>query len=173
MYTPSLEEVRILQPTTDPFALPVQSVRNLLAYEPSNDLDHRVRTEGVVTSPWSSGGVEGFFISDGIQGAAVVSKQLTPLKLGDKVDLADFLDLGDYTPTIHDAVYRKVGSGPPPLSRPVTSEELLSGNLDGDLVSINGRLIKQSGLRTSTLSCWTLKDLFSVPSPRRESRTDA
>jgi diguanylate cyclase (GGDEF)-like protein len=74
----------------------------------------------------------------------VLSNQMTPLELGDRVDVTGFPDLGDYTPTLHEAAFRRLGPGPPPVSRPVLAKEALSGDVDGDLVRIDARLIKQT-----------------------------
>ncbi|MGO9273685.1 MAG: response regulator [Terriglobia bacterium] len=143
MYTPSLDEVQVLEPApADPFALPVTAVRNVFEYTPNARPDHRIRIRGVVTALWPGKVV---FITDGIQGASVLSAQTPSLAPGDIVDVIGFSALGDYTPTLHDAAFRKLGSGPPPAPRSVTATEALSGDLDGDLVRINGRLITQKG----------------------------
>jgi diguanylate cyclase (GGDEF)-like protein len=141
MYTPSLDEVRVLEPApADPFALPVKMVRNVFEYTPGASPDHRLRIRGVVTA-FSAGNA--FFITDGIQGANVLSRQITRLEPGDIVDVVGFPALGDYTPTLHEAAFRKLRSGPQPEPRPVTAKDALSGDFDGDLVRIDARLIKQ------------------------------
>ena len=141
MYTPSLDQVQVLEPTAaDPFALPVKAVRSIFEYTPNAGLDHRVRIRGVVTARLPGKAV---FITDGIQGASVLVSETASFKPGDLVDVAGFPALGDYTPTIHEAVIRKLGTAPPPAPRPVTAAEALSGDLDGDLVRIDGRLIAQ------------------------------
>ncbi|MGD1073168.1 MAG: GGDEF domain-containing protein [Bryobacteraceae bacterium] len=141
MYTPGLNEVRVLEPAPeDPFALPVKTVRNVFEYTPGSSPDHRIRIRGVVTALWPG---EEFFITDGVQGASVLSTQMTSLQPGDLVDVAGFSALGDYTPSLHEAIFRKLGSGAPPVPRSVTAAEALSGNFAGDLVRIEGRLIKQ------------------------------
>jgi diguanylate cyclase (GGDEF)-like protein len=141
MYTPSLDEVRVLEPApADPFTLPVKTVRNVFAYTPGASPDHRVRIRGVVTARWPG---KAFFITDGIQGASVLSDQTTPVEPGDEVDVVGFPALGDYTPALHEAAFRKLGSEPPPAPRPVTAKDGLSGEFDGDLVRIDARLIQQ------------------------------
>jgi signal transduction histidine kinase/DNA-binding response OmpR family regulator len=141
MYTPSLDEVKVLEPgPPDPFALPVKTVRNVFEYNPGAGTDHRVRVRGVVTARWPG---KAFFLTDGVQGASVLSSQMTPLEPGDLVDVVGFPALGDYTPTLHEAIFRKLGPGPPPAPRPIAAADALSGNLDGDLVRIDARLIRQ------------------------------
>src|SRR5271157_1011060 len=141
MYTPSLDEVQVLEPApADPFALPITTVRNVFEYTPNASPDHRIRIRGVVTALWPGKAV---FITDGIQGASVLAAQTPSLAPGDIVDVVGFTALGDYTPSLHEATFRKLGSRPPPAPRPVTATEALSGDFDGDLVRIDGRLITQ------------------------------
>jgi diguanylate cyclase (GGDEF)-like protein len=140
MYTPSLAEFRVLEPAPpDPFVLPARTVRSAFEYTPGTGPDRRVRIRGTVTARWPG---KAFFITDGIQGASVLSAQTTPLEPGDVVDVIGFAVLGGYTPTLHEAVFRKLGSESPPAPRPVTAKEALSGNFDADLVRIDARLIQ-------------------------------
>jgi signal transduction histidine kinase/DNA-binding response OmpR family regulator len=140
MYSPSLDRVRVLEPApADPFALPITAVRDVFAYNPNRGPDHRIRIRGVVTARWPGA----VFVTDGIQGASVLGVQADSLKPGDMVDVAEFPAVGDYTPTIHEALFRKLGSGPVPAPRYVTATGALSGDFDGDLVRIEGRLVAQ------------------------------
>jgi len=141
MYTPSLDQFQVLEPApADPFALPAKAVRDIFAYNPNGGPDHRIRVRGAVTARWRDKEV---FITDGIQGAGVLDVQASALQPGDIVDVVGFPAVGDYTPTIHEAVFRKLGSGPLPAPRPVTATGALSGDFDGDLVRIDGRLAAQ------------------------------
>ena len=141
MYTPSLDEFQVLEPApADPFALPVKAVRDIFAYNPKAGPDHRIRIRGVVTARWRD---RAAFITDGVQGAGVFDVQTSSLNPGDIVDVVGFPAVGDYTPSIHEAIFRKLGLGPPPAPRPVSATEALSGDFDGDLVRIGGRLIAQ------------------------------
>ena len=141
MYTPSLDQVRVVDAApADPFALPVKAVRDVFAFTPNPVPDRRVRIRGVVTARFPG---KATFITDGIQGASVLDALTASLEPGDRVDVVGFPALGDYTPTLHEAAIRKLGSGPPPKPRPVTATEALSGDLDGDLVRIDGRLVAQ------------------------------
>jgi diguanylate cyclase (GGDEF)-like protein len=141
MYTPSLDDVRVLEPApADPFAIPLKTVRNVFEYTPGASPDHRVHIRGTVTARWPG---NSFFITDGIQGASVLSGQTTPVRPGDVVDVIGFAALGEYTPTLQEAIFRKLGAGPPPAPRSVTARQALSGDFDGDLVRIEARLIQQ------------------------------
>jgi diguanylate cyclase (GGDEF)-like protein len=141
MYTPDLNDIRVLEPApADPFALPLKTVRGISEYTPGVSPDHRVRIRGTVTGLWPGGE---FFITDGVQGASVLSTQTNSLQLGDIVDVIGFAALGDYTPGLREAAFRKVGFGAPPIPSNVTGAEALSGDHAGDLIRIEGRLIQQ------------------------------
>jgi diguanylate cyclase (GGDEF)-like protein len=139
LYTSSLREVRVLEAAPDPFALPVKAVREVFEYTPGASPDHRVRIRGVVTGRLGNA----FFLTDGVQGASVVSNQKTVVAPGDIVDVAGFSATGDYTPTLHDAVFRKLGLRPAPAPRSITAKDALSGDFDGDLVRIDAGLIQR------------------------------
>ena len=141
LYTPGLEQIRILQPApADPFSLPIRKVRDLFGYTPGTAPDHRVRLQGVVAGRWNNV----LFISDGVQSASVQSKQQTSLRPGDLVDAVGFPVLGDgYTQTIQDAIFRRIGTGALPAPKSISTKEALSGDLEGDLVRIDGKLIKK------------------------------
>ena len=168
MYTQSLDEVSVLEPApADPFVLPRKAVRNVFEYVPGAGPDHRVRIHGVVTANWQG---KAFFITDGSQGAGVLSGQTTSVKPGDIVDVIGFPALGDYTPTIHDAAYRKVGSGPAPEPRSITAKEALSGDFDGDFVRIDARLIQQERATDQyTLTLESGGSVFSAVVPTDQS----
>ncbi len=93
-----------------------------------------------MTARWPG---EEFFITDGTQGAGVITSQTIALFLGDVVDVTGFSALGDYSPTLHEAVFRRISSGAPPPAKPVTAAQALSGDFAGDLVRIDAHLINQ------------------------------
>ncbi len=135
-----MTSIRVIGPApSDPFSLPITSAKNLFEYRPGADPDHRVRIRGVVTGRWSNG----WFISDGTRSATVLSGENASLKPGDVVDAVGFPALGDYTRTMQDAIFRRLGTGALPSAKPVSTKDALSGDDEGDLVRIDGQLVKQ------------------------------
>ncbi len=140
LYTPGLGQIHVLEPApADPFSIPIKKVKNLFEYIPGANPDHRVRIRGVVAGHWGNA----WFITDGIQSATVLSEQKKTLVPGDLVDAVGFPMLGDYTRTIQDAIFKRLGKGPLPAPRAVSPKDALSGDYEGDLVQIDGQLLRQ------------------------------
>jgi signal transduction histidine kinase/DNA-binding response OmpR family regulator len=141
VYSPSLEYIDVLEPgPADPFSLPITKVRDVFGYNPGVNPDHRVRIHGVVEARWG----QSVFITDGVQGASVLGTKMTSLRPGDVVDAVGFPVLGDNAETIQDAIFRRLGTATLPPPRFISPKDALTGNYEGDLVRIDGRLIEQS-----------------------------
>jgi diguanylate cyclase (GGDEF)-like protein len=140
VYSPNLDNIQLLQPAPiDPFSLPLKQVRNVFEYTPGVRPDHLVRIRGVVSARWG----QTVFINDGTQGAGVLSRETTNLKPGEMVDAVGYPALGETAHTIDDAKFRRLGTAPLPEPKPITPKEALSGEFEGDLVRLDGRLIEQ------------------------------
>ena len=59
------------------------------------------------------------------------------------VDAVGYPVLGETAHTLSDAIFRRLGTGPLPEPKTVTYKEALSGEFEGDLVRLSGRLIEQ------------------------------
>src|SRR6185436_17849843 len=73
--------------TTDPFAIPTQSIASLLQFTPQGTYGHRVKVAGTVI--YHRLGTS-LFIQDADQGLFIQSKQRTPLTIGDQVEVLGF-----------------------------------------------------------------------------------
>jgi signal transduction histidine kinase/CheY-like chemotaxis protein len=140
VYSPSLENIQVLRPAPkDLFSLPLRQVEKLFEYTPSADPDGLARIHGVVVARWG----KNVFITDGTQDASVLSSETTVLEPGEVVDAVGFPVLGDSTHTIDDAIFRQLGTAPLPEPKSISVKQALSGDFEGDLVRLNGRLIEQ------------------------------
>jgi len=128
----SLDEL----PLPDPFAAPVRPISSLMAFTARNTSEHRVRVQGTVTLQRP----KGVFIQNGRQGLIVLSLPDTPLHPGDRVDVAGFADIGDYTPVLLHALFRRLGSAPLPPPLPVTAQDALTGAFDTLRVRLDATL---------------------------------
>jgi signal transduction histidine kinase/DNA-binding response OmpR family regulator len=136
---PSRDEVTIEEPApADPFALPLRPVDSLLRFTPDVDFLHRVHIRGRVTLAWPGRVV---CLQDASQGICVQSAQMTPLAEGNLVDAAGFPMVGNYTPTMTDAIFKAPGGSQPVAAKRVTAEQAFGGGYDAVLVQIEGRLI--------------------------------
>jgi signal transduction histidine kinase len=138
-----MADIQVVRPAPEnPFASPIRLVNQLMLANPEGRSEHRVRVQGLVTRPLAGGS---FYIRDETQGIRVYTDETTPpLKLGDRVDVVGFPAMGEYSPVMQDAIFRRLESGPPLSPTPVTAQTALSH--DAGLVRIQGRLLEQMHL---------------------------
>ncbi|HXM41153.1 MAG TPA: ATP-binding protein [Bryobacteraceae bacterium] len=142
LYVPGLKQVEILKPGGDTFAAEVQPIETVARFAPQRSLGHRIRVQGVVTLQDG----KTIYLSDGRTGLRIESAETAVFKPGDRLDVAGFPRVSDYTFAVEDAVCRRIGSEAPLTPVPVTVEEILSGDYDSLPVSIEGRLLGKSVL---------------------------
>jgi diguanylate cyclase (GGDEF)-like protein len=82
-------------------------------------------------------------INDGVQSASVLSAATNTLQPGDLVEAVGYPVLSDTGHTIDDAIFKRLGTAPLPVPTPVSAKEALSGDFEGDLIRVDGRLIEQ------------------------------
>jgi PAS domain S-box-containing protein len=121
---------------SDPFSAPVRPISSLMAFTVRNTSEHRVRVQGTVTLL----GPQGVFIQDSRQGLYIPSLPKAPLQPGDLVDVVGFADMGDYTPVLRHALYRRIRSAPLPPPLRVTAQDARSGAFDNLWVSMDATL---------------------------------
>jgi signal transduction histidine kinase len=118
----SMDDIRVQAPAPPaPFAMPARKIINLLQYAPNDKHDHRVKVMGTVTlqRPGAS-----LVIADDTQGLYIQTTQTTPLQLGDCVEVLGFPGAGEYvSPVLQDAVYRRIGPGPPMPALKIAAED--------------------------------------------------
>ena len=126
----------VTPPPADPFALPLQRIDEILRFTPTGFTGHRIRVRGVVTGHHQG---QTLWLREGGRGLRVASNQAAALVPGDVVEVVGFADHGGYAPSLNDAIFRKVGSGPPPDAFGLTTAEEISRH-DSDLVQIEAKL---------------------------------
>ncbi|HWU36355.1 MAG TPA: hypothetical protein VN203_01840, partial [Candidatus Acidoferrum sp.] len=131
---PALDEVVVEQAgPRDLFSLPVRPIHILLRTSAQGAFSHRIRVQGVVTLHRAG---RLLFIRDDHDGLLVQTNQLSPVTVGDRVDVIGFPALGEYTPIMEDAIFRRIGSGAAPDPVRLTAEQALKGAYDAELVRI-------------------------------------
>ncbi|MGA3073274.1 MAG: PAS domain-containing sensor histidine kinase [Bryobacteraceae bacterium] len=141
LYVPSLKQIEVLRPSDDPFAKRVRPIETVARFSPQQSLGHRIRVQGVVTLQDSGKAV---YVSDGRTGLRIESADPVAFQPGDRLDVAGFPRVSEYTIALEDAVCRRIGSQAPPTPIPVTVEQILTGDYDSLPVSIEGRLLGRS-----------------------------
>jgi len=145
VFLSGMGEVKVLQALPqDPFSLPITPVAKLLQFAPAAQVDQQlVHVRGVVTMQDS---VEGTIMQDATGGLKVIQADDTtvPLALGDVIDAAGDLTTGGYSPVLQNAILRMVKHGTPVAPVPITTTQALSGEFDGLLVQLDGRVLSRT-----------------------------
>ncbi|MEO5766949.1 MAG: PAS domain S-box protein, partial [Polyangia bacterium] len=122
------------------YGVPATPVANLLRFQPEGQNRHRVRVVGTVTLIHP--GVE-LYLEDGTGGVAVRTRQMDAPAVGDRVEVLGFPEMGDWTPYLDDAVFRRDGASPSAVV-PIfatADQELSAGAHDSRLVSVEAELV--------------------------------
>jgi two-component sensor histidine kinase len=135
---PNFEQVTIERPAPqEPFAATTRTINSLHRFDSRAPTGHRVKVQGVVLMQEPG---QSLFIRDDTQGLCVKTRQATPLRPGDRVEVLGFPASGEFSPTLEDAIYRKTAAGPPPQALRTSTELARKGTHDIDLVQLDGQL---------------------------------
>ena len=136
------------------FAAPLVPLDRIARYRFDPNSGHRLQTEGTVTSVMEG---RSFSMQQGLCGVRVQTVSSPPLKLGDRVQVAGFLDMSRQTAGISDAVVQVVGHEAVPVAQPISPQEIIHINTearrlgmiaqpstyDGCLVTFPARLVEK------------------------------
>ncbi|MHB8523004.1 MAG: PAS domain-containing sensor histidine kinase [Limisphaerales bacterium] len=154
LYIPALSDLIVLEPSAgDPFSAPVQLGSSLKDFLPAEISGHRMRLQGVVTLQRLG---RLLMIKDKTGAIRVDTRQATQVEPGDLVDVAGFPVRGAQPPFLQDAIFRKIGAGPPPVPVHVTADQATLGRFDNELVQFDAQLLGLNVTRTN-LSEYLLK----------------
>ncbi len=128
-------------PPQNPFEIPLKSVSDLLHFDVQADALRRVRVAGQVLHERNGE----YFLMDGAYGLRFNLKSPVNLQAGDMVDVVGFLDLSKPSPVLREAIARVIRKSTLPSARRLSSDALLSGQLDSTLVCIKSLLVGLSG----------------------------
>ena len=146
--------VIVNQPPSTAFAATLVPLDRIARYRFDPNSGHRLQTEGTVTSVMEG---RSFSIQQGLCGVRVQTVSSPPLKLGDRVQVAGFLDMSRQTAGISDAVVQVVGHEAVPAAQPISPQEIIHINTearrlgviaqpstyDGCLVTFPARLVEK------------------------------
>lgn len=157
-------EITVIDPAADPHKLTPVSIAELLRFAPNGATDRRLKVRGVVISHRPG---ERIFLREGEASLLVESEQTEPLQAGDQVEAIGFPRMGTFCAQLEDAVYRRTGTGPPPPPRRLSAKELLTGQGDADLVTLDGVLVAHiNSPEGEALALQSDGIVFRVHSPR-------
>ncbi len=141
LVTSSLDSATVLKPhPSDLFSGPVMPISNLMQYRSGASVERRVKVQGTVT--YDKPG-QLLVIEDQGKALSVNSMQAGTLHLGERIEAIGFPALTSTGPVLQDSLFRLLGRRAPVQPSPVRSDELLTGEYNNTLVSLEGRLVRR------------------------------
>lgn len=138
LFMPSLKDLMVLDaPPKDPFAVPVTPIANVRRFSADLSDEHRIKVVGTVTARFP---LQGIYMTDASGGLFAESKDGTPVKEGDEVEVIGFPAAGNFSPVLRSAGIRPTGRHFTPTTTPVTGKVALKGTHDAELITIAGTL---------------------------------
>ena len=139
LLVPGLKNLAIELPASaDPFSIPLRPIHLVERLGSVGAYNQAVHVQGIVTLQLAG---KRIFIRDAQEGLEVETLQTTPVSVGDRVDVVGYPAVGDFSPMLKDAVYRKLGNGAPTPPLVATAAQALSGIYDCELIQIRGRVL--------------------------------
>jgi signal transduction histidine kinase len=136
-------------PRTDPFDVGSRSVAEIRQFDVDAYQIRRIKVGGQITCHVGQDG----YLSDGTNGLKYSLGSVATLVPGDIVDLVGFPDAGGFSPTMREALWRRVGHAKLPEAPLCSLEELLGGDHDSTRVRARGKVLATSSdLRESVLT---------------------
>jgi diguanylate cyclase (GGDEF)-like protein len=169
LHVNSLSNVKLVKHSPkEAWNLPFTPMDQILAGYRVHDMTQRVRVHGTITyyQPGSA-----LVLQDGLKSLWILTKSITPLRIGDQADATGFPGVHDgfLTLTGGEVLDRQISTPIPPRS--VTWSELATSHHLFDLVSVEGRVVAEN--RTAAQDEYVLEsegNLFSAifrhPAPK-------
>lgn len=135
------DDIVVERPTIlPPFESPHVPLAELAGYRFAGQTGHRRRIEGVVTFAKSG---ECFYIQEGGVGVRVETRSTTPLRVGDRVEVAGFVTMERRIAGLEEAVVHQLAMDECPAAIVTTIDGIRErqGRDDGLLVTVPGRLL--------------------------------
>jgi signal transduction histidine kinase len=127
----------------NPFALREKPIADLQGFTLTARPMHRLKIHGIVTAQFEG---KKLYVADDTGNVCVETSQASILEPGDRIDAVGFSGFIDYMPVLQDAIFRRTGAGPPPVSQIIKPDEVVDDKYDAALVTLDGQLTAQSVL---------------------------
>jgi diguanylate cyclase (GGDEF)-like protein len=137
---PSIRQIAVKKVVRgDPFNLPPVPFAELMRFSPSMDIPHRVHVQGSVVLQWPG---RQLCLRQADATLCMDTGQTKPVPEGSLVDAIGFPGITKYKHTLENVSYRLAhGAGAPVSVRPISADEALHSNFDGQLLELEGRLV--------------------------------
>jgi len=141
LYSPGIDQLKVLTPS--PFSAfdgPVTPIARLVTFTPTESAGYRLHLHGTVLASSPTGPT---WIRDATGAVLIRDHTALALSPGDDVDVAGFSAVGKSAAEIENAELVRRGTGTAPQPIPITTDQALSGEYNGQLVQIDARLKDQ------------------------------
>ncbi len=142
LYVPNIDQISVLRPApTDPYQGDVQNLSTIQRFGLQGAVGHGIHVQGTVNlqdSDWS------VYIFDGKTGLRIDTAESIKFQPGDEIDVVGFPRVSGFRLVMEDAFCRRIGSGKPLTPMPATAEQILRGDYDSKLVSLECHLLDRS-----------------------------
>jgi len=142
LYVPGFDHIHIIRPPNpNPFELPVQSIHQLLQFQPQRELRHRIHVRGTVT--YKDTRYYTLFIQEGTSPLYIQCLHKPDVEIGDEIDAVGFVITSSFRLEMSETVYHRRGKGvlPEPIS--LNPAQAVSGLGDSQLMTLEGRLVER------------------------------
>ena len=127
----------------DPFALREKPIADLQGFTLTAQPKHRLKIQGIVTAQFEG---KKLYLADATGNVSVETSQASTLQPGDRIEAVGFSGFMDSMPVLQDAIFRRIGTGPPPVPQMIKPDEPVDDKYDAALVTLDGQLTAQSVL---------------------------
>jgi signal transduction histidine kinase len=154
LYVPEAKDITVIEPSPGvALQAPLRSIRTLEESSLLSLSGHRIRLRAVVTLQRPG---RLLIIEDGGNPIPVSTSQATPVAPGERVEVAGFPGRKGSAWFLEDAVFRKLGDGPPPTPTRITAAQALAGGHENQLVQLDARFL------TTTVAAGWRQDLLET-----------
>jgi len=131
-------EIESLTIAPDEAEAPTVSTTQLLTFDIEGQGGHRIRVSGVTLAMLPDGEI---FIRDEESSVGVRLRDVeSELRIGDRIEVVGFPEMAKFSASVVDASLLRREPGPPPPPVRLAMEDLLNGESDGELVSIEATI---------------------------------
>jgi diguanylate cyclase (GGDEF)-like protein/PAS domain S-box-containing protein len=181
MMVPNIANAKVIEAAPkDPYAIPTQSIDQVGRFSAQAAEVHRVKVRGIITAVFPG---RGLFLMDATGGLYAESKDSSPGKAGDEVQVVGFPASGNYSTILKSASFDPTGKHVSIVPASIDGKTALNGGYDARLVTIAGTVEAVNPTRSSytlalqsddhvnfTARFAVRPDIHSAPPPTKDSK---
>lgn len=140
LWVPNFASIQVEEsPLGKPFAIPLVSISSLREFNGVRSVNRRVKIKGTVLHHEPG---RFFYVQEEKDGLLVLSRDTTPLQLGDQIEVVGFPGRENDRLLLREAIYRVTGNSPEPEPVMVAKSATVQPELDSRLVRVRATLLE-------------------------------